>query len=326
MNWFGTKKARFILIFSVAFIFLGSLGVFVWYTKFSNTANLKHESTGEVAAATVSSTPQKEEKTLPLMPVRDKSILVPEVTAQSTFAFDVDSKTVLFEKNPDQEQLPASTTKIMTALVSLNYYPLDAVLKVPSGMNIDGQKMHLIAGEEITVKNLLYGLLVFSANDAAEVLAYNYPGGKASFIEAMNRKALEMKMVNTRFANPSGLDNQYQKTTARDLSFLTLSVLSNETLMEIVGTKRITVTNVDGTIPHRLGNINELLGTVPGVLGVKTGWTENAGENLVTYIDRDNKKVIIVLLGSTDRFGETKTLIDWIYTHYYWTPIDEVMP
>jgi D-alanyl-D-alanine carboxypeptidase (penicillin-binding protein 5/6) len=97
--------------------------------------------------------------------------------------------------------------------------------------------------------------------------------------------------------------------------------MKNSEFAEIVGTKKINVSSVDGKIIHRLANVNELLGKIPGVLGVKTGWTENARENLVTYIERDNHKIMIAVLGSQDRFGETTELIDWIFSNYSWQEV-----
>lgn len=262
----------------------------------------------------------KEVKTFPPLPVLSKDSSFPIVSAQAALAVDNDSGVVLYEKNPDSPLLPASTTKIITALVAMDYYPLDAVLKV-GNVSTDGQKMGLAKGEEIKVEDLLYGLLVYSANDAAEVLAQNYEGGKEAFVAAMNVKAGKLSLKNTNFKNPAGLDGDEQVTTARDLVFVSQVAMKNLEFAKIVGTKQITVKSTDGKIVHKLTNINELLGRVNGVLGVKTGWTQNARENLVTYVKRDNHKVMIALLGSQDRFGETKELIDWIFTNYTWQPV-----
>jgi D-alanyl-D-alanine carboxypeptidase len=181
--------------------------------------------------------------------------------------------------------------------------------------------MGLINGEKMKVEDLLYGLLVYSANDAAEVLAQNYPGGRDAFVGAMNAKAVELHLENTSFKNPTGLDGNGHVTTARDLIRGASLAMQIPEFARIVGTKQAVVKSENGKIVHRLTNINELLGVVEGVLGVKTGWTENARENLVTYIERDNKKIMIALLGSQDRFGETKELIDWIFANYAWKEV-----
>jgi D-alanyl-D-alanine carboxypeptidase len=170
-------------------------------------------------------------------------------------------------------------------------------------------------------EDLLYGLLVYSANDAAETLAQDFPGGYDVFITAMNQKATDLSMKNSHFDNPVGLDTDGQHSTAKDLIRASEVAMRNPTFSKIVGTKNIIVKDDSGKISYSLKNVNELLGVVPGVMGVKTGWTENARENLVTYIERDNHKIMIALLGSQDRFGETKELIDWIFTNYKWQEV-----
>ena len=261
-------------------------------------------------------------KNFPPIPVLSNNADFPIISAQAALAVDMASGISLYEKNPDSPLLPASTTKIVTALIVFDTYPLDSILKV-GNVKIDGQKMGLKFGEEMKVEDLLYGLLVFSANDAAEVLAQGYPGGREEFVKAMKEKARQLSLENTKFYNPSGVDGNGHVTTARDLIRVSEVAMRIPEFAKIVGTKEITVASLDGKLKHRLTNINLLLGKVPGVLGVKTGWTENARENLVTYIERDGHKVMIALLGSQDRFGETKELIDWMFGNYSW---EEVKP
>lgn len=260
---------------------------------------------------------EAKEEYLPPLPILKGSASAPTFSAQSALAIDVDSRVVLFEKNADLTLLPASTTKIVTALVALDYFPTNFVIEVKK-VKTEGQKMNLVEGEKITVGDLLYGLLIFSANDAAEVLAQNYPGGRESFIKAMNMKARELHLNNTFFNNPSGLDTDSHLTTARDLTRVAIFAMENPFFRKTVGTKEITVKSTDERFSHKLVNLNELVGKVDGVLGVKTGWTENARENLVTYLERDSKKIMIVVLASQDRFGESTKLIDWIIENYEW--------
>ncbi|MFZ5932605.1 MAG: D-alanyl-D-alanine carboxypeptidase family protein [Patescibacteria group bacterium] len=266
---------------------------------------------------------KKEEKVFSPVPVVSKSASFPIMSAQAALAIDLDSGVTLYEKNPDSPFLPASTTKIITALVAMEYYPLNLVVKVPK-IKVEGQKMGLIPGEEIEVEDLLYGLLVYSANDAAEALAQSFPGGRDLFIAAMNIKTKELNLNHSKFSNPAGLDDgDGHVTTARDLIRVAEIAIANPIFAKIVATKERMVKSANGKVAHQLTNINELLGSVPGVKGVKTGWTENARENLVTYLERDGKRIMIVLLGSQDRFGETRELIDWIFASYTW---EEVKP
>lgn len=260
------------------------------------------------------------QKAFPDVPILRGEASFPILSGQAALVVDISSGVSLYEKDPDKRLLPASTTKIITALVALDNYSLGDILKVGQ-IKIDGQKMGLRYSEEISVENLLYGLLIYSANDAAEVLAQGYMGGRETFVDEMNQKAKDLHLENSLFSNPSGLDGHGHFTTARDLLTVSEYAMKNPEFAKIVSTKEKTIKSVDGKISHKLVNINELLGKVEGVLGVKTGWTENARENLVTYIERDSHKVMLVLLGSQDRFGETKELIDWIFNNYSWEEV-----
>jgi len=263
-----------------------------------------------------------------LYPVNVTQVTAPFLTAKAVVVMDVDSGVLMYEKNPDIRLLPASTVKIMTALVVLESYNPDKVLVVPP-VSYEGQDMELVEGEQITVKNLLYGLLVSSANDAASTLAQNYPGGEKEFIQAMNKKAEELNLENTFFTNPTGMDDEelftvpLSYTSTLDLARLTGYALQNPIFTQIVATPRIVVTDISGGISHELFNINELLGQLEGIRGVKTGWTEEAGECLVTYTEREGKGIIIVVLGSEDRFGESQALIEWAFANHQW---QELLP
>jgi len=254
-------------------------------------------------------------------PVNVTGVDLPWLSANSVIVVDVDSKAILFAKNPDWQLYPASTTKMMTALVALEAYDLDQVVTIEQNGAI-GQTMQLEVGEQITVENLLYGLLVGSGNDAAEVLARHYPRGQAAFIEQMNEEAQKLHLTETQFRNPSGMEAYGHVSTVHDLVLLGSELMRHPLLVQMVGTDEITITDVSGEIIHELTNINQLVvDHVPGVRGIKTGWTEYAGECLVTYVERDGKKVMIALLGSGDRFGETKTVIDWVFANHQWQEI-----
>ncbi len=243
----------------------------------------------------------------------------PELTAQSVFILDSNSSTILFEKNPDIRLHPASTTKIMTALVALDAYSLDQLLTVKTANDATGNTIKLHQGDQLTVRDLLFGLLVASANDAAVTLAENFPEGYAGFVAAMNQKAQGLNLRNTSFSNVSGIESLDHRTTVRDLAILTKEALKSDLIREIVSTKKAVIAAKNTQNKYQLNSTNELLDQVEGVKGFKTGWTENAGECLITYVERQGHPLIIVLLNSTDRFGESKTLIDWVYSNHIWT-------
>ncbi|MBI5448876.1 D-alanyl-D-alanine carboxypeptidase [Candidatus Gottesmanbacteria bacterium] len=240
-----------------------------------------------------------------------------EITAAGVVVLDVDSGVYLYKRNEEVLLAPASTTKILTALVVLDAYQLDDVVTVRSVVN-DGQVMGLVAGERITVENLLYGMLIASGNDAAYALADHYEGGAERFIAAMNEKARTLHLTKSHFTNPVGYDHPDHKMSPIDLARLSGIALSNKTIAKMVAIPQITISDVTYTYFHPLKNINQLLGKIPGVGGIKTGWTEGAGENLVTLLDRSGHRLIFVVLKSRDRFGETAKLIDWVFANYQW--------
>lgn len=244
---------------------------------------------------------------------------VPAVSARAVVIQDGVGKSLLYARAADMRLMPASTTKIMTALVARAAWPdLSATITVQNEDRAIGQTIELQKGEVLTVASLLKGLLIHSGNDAALALADNYPGGYTQFVAAMNARAAELHLDDTTYKNPSGIEQYGHLTTAHDLALLAATAMQDPVLAEIVGTKFATVTDVTGTISHPLESTNELLGEIQGIKGLKTGWTENAGECLVTYIEQADHPVIIVVLGSRDRFGDTRRLVDWIYHHHTW--------
>ncbi|HJZ05177.1 MAG TPA: D-alanyl-D-alanine carboxypeptidase family protein [Patescibacteria group bacterium] len=223
---------------------------------------------------------------------------------------DRNSKAVLYHQLADSEIAPASTTKIVTALVTLENFSLDQVITITRSYP-NGQNLGLEPGEKLTVEQLLYALLVQSANDAAEVLAENFIGGRTSFITAMNAKVAGLGLTHTRFTNPTGLDEPGHYSSASDLARLADAAMQNPQFAKIVATENAVIAS------HVVTNVNELLGKVPGVLGIKTGFTDAAGQSLVTLVDRGHP-VIIVVLKSQDRFADTQKLIPWIYSNFSW--------
>lgn len=241
----------------------------------------------------------------------------PTITALAAIVIDADSHVVLYEKNQDTRFPLASTTKIMTALVAMEYFDLSDIVTVPD-FAIEGAKMDLIAGEQISFQNLLYGLLLPSGNDAAETIARQSSIGRQAFIAKMNEKAKTLHLVNTTYEDPTGLSSANQ-TTALDLARLAAIALKNPIIFDITSTKKKIVTDVTQTHVHTLENLNKLLGEVEGVIGLKTGFTEEAGQVLVTAVLRNEHTIVSVVLRSEDRFADSKVLLEWAFANYIFT-------
>lgn len=229
-----------------------------------------------------------------------------QLSALGFVVVDNDSKVVLYSENKTSIFPMASTTKLMTALVSLDYYKMDDIIVIPH-KEIAGVVVGFPPDERVYVKDILYGLLLPSGNDAAVALAYNYPGGIDKFVGQMNKKAQEFHFSKTFFKDPTGLSED-NTTTPWELARLASEALKNNILAKIVSTKHTTITNVDKTNTYSLTNLNKLLG-IDGVNGVKTGFTDEAGEVLVTSQLVDGHTLIIVVMKSKDRFLDTKNLL-----------------
>lgn len=236
----------------------------------------------------------------------------PRVTAQGVYVVERDTFTPLFTREPDTPRYPASTTKIVTALTTVDLMQAQDVITVSEATS-EGQLMDLQSGERITVENLLYGTLVHSANDAAYALA-NYRGDIAGFVDHMNLIAQRIGMSHSTFRNPAGLDEDGQMTTPHDLALAARTLLEHPFLRKMVSVQEITVMDEDYRISHRLQNVNTLLGMIEGLGGIKTGYTEAAGENLVSFFKTpySGHEYIIVVMGSEDRFADTEEITRWL--------------
>jgi len=238
------------------------------------------------------------------------------LSASSVYAIDLSSVTVLYEKDSQKSLYPASTSKMMTALVALDTFSLEEELTVGKEATVSGNKLSLKEGDLISVKDLLAALLIFSANDSAYVLANNDDLGADNFIKKMNEKALDLGLKQTHFVNPAGFDEDGQLSTARDLSIIARELLQHEQLKQLVATPYKQIIGQNWS--YDLYNSNQLLGQIQGVSGVKTGTTELAGEVLVTLIERDGHQILITLMNSQDRYQDTSKLIAWILNNYEW--------
>ena len=252
------------------------------------------------------------------LPVANLNYRNPQnITAPSAIIVDSKTGVTLFEKNATLKRLPASTTKLMTALISLEKCSPDTVTTIGE-FEKEGTQMGLETGDQITVENLLYGLLINSGNDAATALVTGCAQSPNNFTASMNQKAEDLKMEDTHFANPTGFDDDLQYSTAEDLAKLANVAISNPIISKIVKVKSTVVTDFTGNKTYYLENINELLGIIDGLEGIKTGQTEGSLENLITKTTRNGNSVIVVVLGSEDRFTETQNLIEWAFDIYSW--------
>ena len=255
-----------------------------------------------------------------IVPIKKENLFteIPTISAESTIVIDKESAAILFSQNPDKQLYPASITKVMTALVALEKLNLDQIVTISEESQAVGNTIHLQDGEQITVGELMKGLLIASGNDAAYALATAYPGGYYKFVERKNEKAKELHMENTHFVSVSGVEEEGHVTTARDIATLVKEAMKNQLFAETVKIKQASISDISGTIAHQLYSTNKLLGTVQGVEGIKTGWTTQAGECLVTQTTRDGHTLITVVLNSQDRFGDSRRLIEWIFAMHEW--------
>lgn len=232
----------------------------------------------------------------------------PCVSSQSAIVMDADTGAVLFEQNADRRSLIASTTKIMTAILALEHCAPEAHFTIPiEATRIEGSSIYLTEGETLTTRDLLYGMMLHSGNDAAVALALECSGSVSEFVALMNLKAQQLHLRNTHFENPNGLDGPSHYSTARDLAELTRYALKNETFVEIVSTRSIQT----GT--RTLTNHNKLLWSVEGAIGVKTGYTRAAGRILVSAAERNGRRLIIVTIHDCNDWQDHKAL----YDHYF---------
>ena len=259
-----------------------------------------------------------------LGPKRLNKLPPPEVTAQGVLIKDTRSDLILFEKNKDQVFPPASTTKLMTALVSLDLYAQTDKFTIDLGCTqVPSQRAGFYPGEVFTVKDLVYSLLISSAGDSACTLSNHIPA--AVFVDKMNAKADKLGMKHSKFSNAIGLDDfeNGQISTPTDLAVLAKASIENKLISDIVRNQTYIVNSLESStsipITHTLINTNKLLGEIPNTVGLKTGKTDGAGEVLIYAYEKDKVKLIIVTMKSDDRFGDTKKLLEWVLAEYSWT-------
>ncbi len=233
-------------------------------------------------------------------------------SAKAAVLINADTLEVIYSENANTKLPMASTTKIMTGLLLCEYGNFDTEITVTAEMvAVEGSSMGLLAGDKVTLHDLLYGLMLASGNDAANVIAYIIGGTVDGFVKLMNQKAKEIGLKNTNFVTPSGLDSAEHYTTAYDLALLTAYALCNEDFAAAVSTKSATLNY--GNPPYRrtLTNHNKLLKLYDDAIGVKTGYTSKSGRCLVSAAERDGMKIIAVTLCDPDDWNDHISLLDY---------------
>ncbi|MDR2671120.1 MAG: D-alanyl-D-alanine carboxypeptidase [Oscillospiraceae bacterium] len=234
-----------------------------------------------------------------------------DVSAESAVLYDAAGDTFLYEKNADARMLMASITKMMTALVVLEQCNLEDVVAVPAScVGVEGSSMSLEEGEQLTVEELIYGMLLLSGNDAAAALAVHTAGSIEDFAALMNGKAEALGLQNSHFANPHGLNDDANYASARDLAYIAAEAMRTPTFRTVTATKTIQTAGRD------MRNHNKLLWDYEGTVGGKTGYTIKAGRCLVSMAERNGRMLIAVTLKAPDDWNDHKTLYDMGFAHF----------
>lgn len=251
----------------------------------------------------------------------------PNVTAESAILMDANTGTILYEKNPHDRNYPASITKIMTVLLTIENCSLDDVVTFSKNAVFDiepgSSSLCVNVGEQLTVEQCLYAIMLISANDVSYGIAEKISGSTAAFADLMNKKAAALGCKDTHFTNPHGLQDENHYTSAYDMAIITKAALQNETFRKISSTKQYTInpTNIQ-TEARPLSNHHKMLVnssyTYDGCEGGKTGYTTDAGNTLVTYAKRGNLELICVVMkdSNPEHYTDTASLLDWGFDNF----------
>lgn len=245
----------------------------------------------------------------------------PSISAQSAIVIDARTGRVLYQHNANQKMPMASTTKIMTALLAIQHNNLDDLVKIkPESTNIEGSSIYLKEGEVIKLKDLLYGLMLCSGNDAACAIAKHVAGSVDQFAQLMNNKVKELGLSNTNFTNPHGLHNQNHFTTAYDLAMISKEAMALNTFKNIVGTK-LWIAQREGDRYKYFYNKNKVISQYEYGTGVKIGYTKRAGRCLVASSKKGDLELICVVLNAPNWFNDSYRLMDYAFNKYKPTKI-----
>ncbi len=236
----------------------------------------------------------------------------PYVSAEAAIVIENSTGRVIYNKNAHRRMPMASTTKIMTAICAIENSKPDMLITVDDrAVGIEGSSVYLAKNEKITIKDLLYAMMLNSGNDAATALACEVSGSVEEFATLMNKTAQSIGAKNTHFTNPSGLYEEDHYTTASDLALISAYALKNPLFAEIVSTREKTVTNGDKDYPRKLRNHNRLLSQYDGCIGVKTGYTKKCGRCLVSSAFRDGVMLTCVTLNAPNDWQDHTSLLDY---------------
>ena len=238
-------------------------------------------------------------------------------SAKAMCLIEASTGRVLASKNEQAPLAMASTTKIMTAITAIeNAENLDEIFEIdPSAVGISGTSMYLRKGEKHSLRDLLYALMLVSANDASVAIGKRVGGTLEKFVDMMNFTAYKIGATSTHFENTHGLDEQGHYTSARDLALIAAYALNNPTFRDIVSTKNIKITSADGKTRY-LHNKNKLLQSFDGAMGVKTGFTDDAGRCLVSAAERDGMRLVCVVLNCSPMFEDCAALMNWGFENF----------
>ena len=241
------------------------------------------------------------------------------ISAGQAILIDGESGKVLYEKSADEKAYPASTTKIMTAMVALETLrkhdsPIDQIVEVPAcAAGVEGSSIYLKAGEKISIEDLLYGLMLVSGNDAATALAEVIGGSEADFVNMMNDKAVSLGCRQTHFTNPSGLFDEEHYTTARDMATIAFEAMKDPVFRKIVSAEN-RVSERENDEYTNFYNKNKTIFQYDGGTGVKIGYTTDSGRTLVASSTRGDKSMICVVMSAPDWFNDAYRLMDYGYS------------
>lgn len=243
---------------------------------------------------------------------------LPEVVGEAAVVMDSKNGQLLYEKNPHQRLYPASTTKILTAIVALENAKLDDLVTIPKdACSVEGSAIGLREGERITLEDLLYAMLLNSGNDTAVAIAYHIGGSVEGFVEMMNKKAAELGAVESQFKNPNGLPLPDHYSTAYDMALIARYAMQNPEFRRIVSTKVKTITREITDAQVFLDNSNKLLWRYDGAIGIKTGYTVDARQCLISAAARDNRELIAVVLKSEGTiWTDSVNLLDYGFAEF----------